>query len=330
MYLNCLVNIPEARGKLVFQKKKDTTYVYYEIDRKYDSVKQQTTPKRVTIGKQSKDDLSLMQPNENFIKFFPDATIPNDELPLNIGIASGFPQLFYKYKPFGSLTDLEYVFDILDNHRLFFPQYMLLNDPLEGSGYNISFDDNGWAGMNFQIHADDELSPILAYKYKFRILSLSANPISPQMWALYANKFDGVCFCFRSNKSLIKAKPVQYGNLMDKVFPRSDRMLKNAVYRGFFNKRIEWLYEREWRIVDESDSQYVYFDPGELVGIIIGHNTKKELQKELLKVISDNVVVMKTKVRYRTNQIGLLPYDYKELHTGDDIPFIEDLTKYLF
>lgn len=330
MYLNCLVNIPEAPGKLVFHKKKDTTYVYYEIDRKYDSVKQLTTPKRVVIGKQSKDDLSLMQPNENFIKFFPDVTIPDVELPLKIGLTSGFPQLFYKYKSLDSVKDRKYVFDIIDNHRLFFPQYVKLNDPLEGSGYNISFGENGWAGINLQIRADDELSPIIAYKNRFRILSLSANPISPQMWAFYANDYKGVCFCFRSSKSLKKAKPVQYGNLMDQIIPKSNRMLKSAVYKGFYNKRIEWIYEREWRIVDESDSEYVYFDPDELVGIIIGHKTDQQLQKELIKAISDNCKAMKTRIRFRTNQIGLLPYDCTKFYSGDDIPFIEDLTKYLF
>ena len=330
MYLNCLVNIPEAPGKLVYQKKKDTTYVYYEFDRIYDSVKQQTTPKRVAIGKQSNENLSLMQPNENFVKFFPDVPIPDVELPLKIGIAGGFPQLFYKYKSLNTEKDCKYAFDILNNHRLYFPQYVKLNDPLEGSGYNISFGENGWAGMNLQIRADDELSPIIAYKNRFRILSLSANPISPHMWAFYANDYNGVCFCFRSSKSLKKAKPVQYGNLMDQIIPKSNRMLKSAVYKGFYNKRIEWIYEREWRIVDESDSDYVCFDPDELVGIIIGHNTNLQMQKELLNAISDNVIVMKTKVRYRTNQIGLLPYDYNELYTGDDIPFIEDLTKYLF
>lgn len=77
MYLNCLVDIPDVPGKLVFQKKKDTTYVYYEIDRTYDPERQNTTPKRVTIGKQSNDDSSLMQPNENFIKFFPDEPLPD-------------------------------------------------------------------------------------------------------------------------------------------------------------------------------------------------------------------------------------------------------------
>lgn len=79
MYLNCLVKVPEAPGKLVFQKKKETTYVYYEVDRTYDPDKQYTAPKRVTIGKLSKADSSMMQPNENYLRFFPDQALPEEE-----------------------------------------------------------------------------------------------------------------------------------------------------------------------------------------------------------------------------------------------------------
>lgn len=35
MYLKSLVKVPNAPGKLLRQKKADTTYVYYEIDRIY-------------------------------------------------------------------------------------------------------------------------------------------------------------------------------------------------------------------------------------------------------------------------------------------------------
>ena len=40
MYLNLLVKVPNAPGKLLFQKKAETTYVYYEISRTYDPEKQ--------------------------------------------------------------------------------------------------------------------------------------------------------------------------------------------------------------------------------------------------------------------------------------------------
>lgn len=79
MYLKMLVEIPDAKGKIVLQKKGKTTYVYYETDRTYDPEVQYTTVKRVTIGKLSKDDDKKMQPNENFLRYFPDAELPEED-----------------------------------------------------------------------------------------------------------------------------------------------------------------------------------------------------------------------------------------------------------
>ena len=79
MYLNCLVKMPNAPGKIVCQKKGDTTYVYYETDRTYDPDKKYTAPKRVTIGKRSKDDPEMLQPNENFLRFFPEEDLPEEK-----------------------------------------------------------------------------------------------------------------------------------------------------------------------------------------------------------------------------------------------------------
>ena len=79
MYIDCLVKMPHAPGKIVCQKKGDTTYVYYEIDRTYDPEKKYTAPKRVTIGKRSKADLDMIQPNENFLRFFPEESLPEEK-----------------------------------------------------------------------------------------------------------------------------------------------------------------------------------------------------------------------------------------------------------
>ena len=64
------------QGKITRRKKKDAVYVEYEYDRIYDPVRQYTFPKRVTIGKLSETDPELMQPNQNFLKYFPDAELP--------------------------------------------------------------------------------------------------------------------------------------------------------------------------------------------------------------------------------------------------------------
>ena len=76
MYLDFLVGIPQVRGKITFRNKNGTDYVYYEYSRDYDRASRTTNPKRVTVGKRAKSDPAMMQPNQNFLKYFPDAQLP--------------------------------------------------------------------------------------------------------------------------------------------------------------------------------------------------------------------------------------------------------------
>ncbi len=91
MFLKCKVTIPEASGKLVRKNRGGQTYIEYEYERVYDPVKQYTYPKRASIGRVDPDDPTKMTPNENFLKYFPDAALPeevdrSDRSPyLNIG-----------------------------------------------------------------------------------------------------------------------------------------------------------------------------------------------------------------------------------------------------
>ena len=75
MYFDFLVPVPVG-SKIVKQKKKGVTYIDYEYDRTYDKVAKYTRPKRSTVGKQSSDDPSMMFPNQNFLKYFPDIQLP--------------------------------------------------------------------------------------------------------------------------------------------------------------------------------------------------------------------------------------------------------------
>ncbi len=76
MYFDFLVKTPDIPGKMTFRKKGDATYVEFEYDRTYDPQRQYTIVKRSTIGKRSKSDPEMMQPNQNFLKYFPDVEFP--------------------------------------------------------------------------------------------------------------------------------------------------------------------------------------------------------------------------------------------------------------
>lgn len=76
MFLKYKVPIPDAPGKLVRKKRGGQTYIEYEYSRTYDPVKQYTYPKRASIGRVDPKNPDMMTPNENFLKYFPDAEIP--------------------------------------------------------------------------------------------------------------------------------------------------------------------------------------------------------------------------------------------------------------
>ena len=79
MYLDFLVKVPTVKGKITRRKKSNVVYIEYEYDRVYDPARKYTFPKRVTIGKLSDTDPEFMKPNQNFLKYFPDAELPESK-----------------------------------------------------------------------------------------------------------------------------------------------------------------------------------------------------------------------------------------------------------
>ena len=71
MYFNKPVMIPKAPGKITLGKKGESTYVQYEIGRKYDPNKKYNVPERIGIGVQIPGQPDLMLPNENYLTYFP-------------------------------------------------------------------------------------------------------------------------------------------------------------------------------------------------------------------------------------------------------------------
>lgn len=176
MYLDFSVKIPEVQGKITYRNKGESTYVEFEYERKYDPVKQITYPKRVTIGKRSETDPLLMRPNQNFLKFFPDAELPEEKNRtlrsscLRIGAYAvirkiikeyGIPKLLAEYftsKDIGLLLDLaaysiitegnaaQYYPDYAYNHALF-TQGMAIFSDTKISGFFHSITDDQSVGF---------------------------------------------------------------------------------------------------------------------------------------------------------------------------------------
>lgn len=79
MYYNYKVEIPKEKGKISITVIKGVEYVNYEYDRVYKPEKKYNIPKRTTIGKVCEGEKNMMYPNPNFIKYFPNEDIENEE-----------------------------------------------------------------------------------------------------------------------------------------------------------------------------------------------------------------------------------------------------------
>ena len=142
MYLDFLVKIPEVKGKITYRKRDDSCYVYYEYDRVYDPSQKYTNVKRAMIGKQSKADLHMMQPNQNYLKYFPEVELPEEKNRtlrsscLRVGAyivlqkllrESGIPEMLSQYfneKDLGLFLDLAaYSIITESNAAQYYPDY---------------------------------------------------------------------------------------------------------------------------------------------------------------------------------------------------------------
>ncbi|MDO4623697.1 MAG: transposase [Eubacteriales bacterium] len=165
MYLDFLVKIPIEAGKITYRKKGNTDYVYYEYKRIYTKGTNITNPKRVTIGKRDPEDPTMMLPNENYLKYFPDEDIPevNERTKrsscLRIGAWLVIRKIVEEYKltdileKYVSKKDIGLILDLAaysiiseDNASQYYPDYAY-NHPLFSN--------------NMRIYSDSKVSDLL-------------------------------------------------------------------------------------------------------------------------------------------------------------------------
>ena len=79
MYFDFLVKIPEDTGKISLNRRNGMTYIEYTYGRRYVPEKKYNVPRRTTIGKMDLSDPTMMYPNPNFLKFFPEVEMSEEK-----------------------------------------------------------------------------------------------------------------------------------------------------------------------------------------------------------------------------------------------------------
>ena len=220
----------------------------------------------------------------------------------------------YKYKSLPYRKDklskeeqkqIEYCKDILLNHRLFMAPRETLNDPFEGMAIPISLSicgsgSFGSLGLPHPL-VEDRMN-------QYRILSLSANPKNPIMWAHYANNYSGVCFEFEFNNNFENIHKVSYiEHQYDTIYDPTEEEFRRAIEKSLLCKSKNWSYEEEYRLITKENKQFL--DNIKLTGIIIGH--KSVWAKNIVNLVKDkNIPIYYTLIstkNYEVNIINKLP-----------------------
>ena len=223
------------------------------------------------------------------------------------------PEFVYKYKSVSTKIDFDRVLDIIKNNHIYLPQPSMLNDPMEANALQISLDCMG-AGYTL---ACGKVHPIIEeWQNRYRILSVSAIPDSPIMWAHYASGYSGCCLIYSTKKTFSKIEPIIYTDitfsLSDEDFMDED-IPSEAIEESLRFKHKDWAYENEWRLIQNEDAGFLNYEVSELVGIIIGENMSLDKRKVLVKLCKDKCIpCFRTYTMKSWNEIAFAPYDLME------------------
>lgn len=172
MFLDYRVLIPSS-GKVSIKKNpKGHHYVYYQYQNNYSPERKYNLPKRTTIGKVCSDDSSMMYPNPNYLKFFPDETIPeyNDSSRsscLKVGAYVVINKIIHEYHlqstlesilgdKYGLFLDLAtYTIICENNASQYYPEYAY-NHPLFTKDMKI-YSDSSISNFLHEITVDDSV-----------------------------------------------------------------------------------------------------------------------------------------------------------------------------
>jgi hypothetical protein len=131
---------------------------------------------------------------------------------------------------------------------------------------------------------------IISYFSSQRVTCFSRSPVEPLMWAHYADKHKGVCYCF--DKTVFDehytSGEVVYSSNLPKLHLEFGITKTNEVERYLENiiltKSQAWAYEEEFRFYIPSNEPVHKFNPAALKFVILGMRSSEKVSEAHLIV----------------------------------------------
>ena len=155
------------------------------------------------------------------------------------------------------------------------------------------------ADMPYQIkkpEMKERISALIRFSMDARkeigICSLSENPASQVMWAMYGDAYQGYCVEYdfssssfaalhtypviyeeeRSNNAIIAILSLFITKTMNKLSQNEIPMENTQFYRLFLTKSAEWSFQEEWRVIEQAGSR---IKAPKIKAIYVGHKASE-------------------------------------------------------
>jgi hypothetical protein len=214
--------------------------------------------------------------------------------------------MLYKFR---SLSNVEFVLDILGNERLYCSAIAQLNDPFEGQFVHLMQLPKGslWEcaiGSSEMVVAGD-------FNYCFegsfpRVCSLSRALSDVRMWSLYADGHKGIAI----EVELPAGAPVHevaYSRALPTMPSIGERkaLSNDHAISLLTTKTEQWSYEREWRLISQEQHYSLH---GVIRRVIFGFRSPKELRVLLMKLFPQYTFAL-ARLNYATTEVEVFGID---------------------
>jgi hypothetical protein len=169
------------------------------------------------------------------------------------------PEFFYRYRSLGGEDSLEIMkreISAVVEGYIWCGDFLKLNDPMEGD-FDLT------ARLKKRPRAQEVLDAITSGQTDVGIASLSDTLNNDLMWTHYANNWSGICIQYHAQR-LVRSLPADasvvrmaYNEKPSWVGVRDTKNIDDAVKKVFSQKKFNWAYEREWRVLGHKQRNYI-------------------------------------------------------------------------
>lgn len=254
MYMDFSIRIPEEAKGITRKKIKGVTYVYYAYERNYSSEKRYTVPKTTSIGKCDDSNPGMMFPNQNYLRFFPDTELPEEEGNpdrsgcLHIGAYAIIRQIISEYK-LDKLTGE--IFEKDGGLFLDLAAYSIIAENNAAQYYPDYAYDHPLFTPEMRIYSDSKISEFLgSYNAEQRIRFLNA-------WNQRKTKKEKIYISYDSTNKHTQAGDVELGEFGHEKVKEDKPIFNYAIAYDHNNSEPLFYEDYPGSINDVSQLQYM-------------------------------------------------------------------------